>query len=51
MIPPGTGDNCTGHCLAGNSAPATEWGGDDGGALPTSGRPGNGEGVSSAQGR
>lgn len=51
MIPPGTGDNCTGHCLAGNSAPATEWGGDDGDALPTSGKPGNGEGVSSAQGQ
>ena len=51
MIPPGTGDNCTGHCLARNSAPATKWGGDDGGTLPTSGRPGNGEGVSSAQGR
>lgn len=50
MIPPGTGDNCTGHCLAGNSAPATEWGGDDGDALPTSGRPGNGEGFSSVQG-
>ena len=45
MIPPGTGDNCTGHCLARNSAPATEWGGEDGDALLISGKPGNGEEV------
>lgn len=43
MIPPGTGDNCTGHCLARNSAPATEWGGEDGDSLLISGKPGNGE--------
>lgn len=51
MIPPGTGDNCTGHCLARNSAPATEWGGEDGDALLISGRTGNGEEVFSPQGR
>ncbi|GAB5568135.1 WD repeat-containing protein 5 isoform X1 [Prionailurus iriomotensis] len=39
MIPPGTGDNCTGHCLARNSAPATEWGGEDGDSLLISGKP------------
>lgn len=47
MIPPGTGDNCTGHCLARNSAPATKWGGEDGEALLVSRSPGNGEGISS----
>lgn len=25
MIPPGTGDNCTGHCLAWDRALATKW--------------------------